>query len=342
MTRTLTEKCPIWKTPASLDSSDLRQDMYWFFSPRVGGKYKVVGTIRRQLHDISSAQKVALTNWLWQQRKNGEEWPLLDFDLDNLNSQNVVKSVVERMDSAVIWFGEKLKEPGERVYLHSPGTGVQFESEHGILYAEFLAATSSIEDASGLLQLLLQTSLVDDRATQRHYCLTAQGWKKFSELQQNVTSSGRAFVAMWFSKTMDDAYNNGFEPAIRDAGYEPLRIDRKEHNNKIDDEIVAEIRRSRFVVADFTSEIVERKTKDGLEFIDTHARGGVYFEAGFAKGLGKQVIWCVQEDVINANVLHFDTRQFAHIVWKDAADLRQQLSRRISATLGDGPAKKTD
>ena len=42
--------------------------------------------------------------------------------------------------------------------------------------------------------------------------------------------------------------------------------------NKIDDEIVAEIRRSKFIIADFSH------GSDG-------ARGGVYFEAGFAHGL---------------------------------------------------------
>ena len=65
---------------------------------------------------------------------------------------------------------------------------------------------------------------------------------------------------------------------IEDAGYEAVRIDEKEHTNKIDDEIIAEIRRSRFVVADFT------QGKDG-------ARGGVYYEAGFAHGLGIEVIF---------------------------------------------------
>ena len=57
---------------------------------------------------------------------------------------------------------------------------------------------------------------------------------------------------MWFDESMNDAYENGIEPGIRDAGYEALRIDRKEHSNKIDDEIIEEIRRSRFVVADLT------------------------------------------------------------------------------------------
>ena len=57
---------------------------------------------------------------------------------------------------------------------------------------------------------------------------------------------------MWFDESMDQAFEVGIEPAIEEAGYKPLRIDRKEHVNKIDDEIIAELRRSRFVVADFT------------------------------------------------------------------------------------------
>ena len=67
---------------------------------------------------------------------------------------------------------------------------------------------------------------------------------------------------MWFDPSMEDAYTEGIKPAIQDAGYEPLRIDRVEHINKIDDEIIKEIRRSQFVVADFTSD-------------DKGARGGL-------------------------------------------------------------------
>ena len=68
---------------------------------------------------------------------------------------------------------------------------------------------------------------------------------------------------MWFDESTNDAYEFGIEPAIEQAGYNPLRIDRNEHINKIDDEIIEEIRRSRFVVADFS------QGPDG-------ARGGVY------------------------------------------------------------------
>ena len=88
----------------------------------------------------------------------------------------------------------------------------------------------------------------------------------------------------------------------------------KEHNNDITDEIIAEIRKSRFLVADFTRQ-----------------RGGVYFEAGFAKGLEIPVIFTCKEDEIDQ--VHFDTRQYNHILWKDPEDLYLKLKMRILATL---------
>ena len=41
---------------------------------------------------------------------------------------------------------------------------------------------------------------------------------------------------------MDEVWEKGIRPAITEAGYEPVRVDKQEHVNKIDDEIIAEIR----------------------------------------------------------------------------------------------------
>lgn len=138
-----------------------------------------------------------------------------------------------------------------------------------------------------------------------------------SELEDSESSN--AFVAMWFAKEMSSAYESAIAPAIERWGYTPVRIDRREHNNRIDDEIISEIRRSRFVVADFSC------GPDG-------ARGGVYYEAGFAAGLGKPVIFAVRRGDLER--VHFDTRQFNHIVWETPEDLRAGLENRIGATLG--------
>ena len=110
------------------------------------------------------------------------------------------------------------------------------------------------------------------------YQVSVEGHARLAELNQTTAASSKAFVAMWFDESMDEVWENAIEPGIEDAGYEAVRIDRKEHLNKIDDEIIAELRRARFVVADFT------QGEDG-------ARGGVYYEAGFAHGRSIPIIF---------------------------------------------------
>ena len=147
------------------------------------------------------------------------------------------------------------------------------------------------------------------------------GYNRIAEAESNVDSA-QAFVAMWFDPQMDEAYDKGIKPGIEDAGYKPLVINRKLDVYKIDDEIIAEIRKSRFIVADFTQG-------------DDGARGGVYFEAGFALGLDLRVIYTCRRDMVDK--LAFDTRQYNHILWDTPEDLRIDLKNHIEAWIGKGP-----
>ena len=128
---------------------------------------------------------------------------------------------------------------------------------------------------------------------------------------------------MSFDVALKPAYENGFQIGIINAGYDPVRVDRVEHTNRIDDEIIAHIRAASFVVTDFTGH-----------------RGGVYFEAGFALGLNLPVIWTCQKD--DMKDLHFDIRQYNTIDWETPEDLALRLQRRIEATVGKGPRAVLD
>lgn len=154
------------------------------------------------------------------------------------------------------------------------------------------------------------------------YQITPAGWAYLSGVGADVLPQG--FIAMAFGlATSNDLHVEGLRKGIAAAGFKPLRIDGKEHNNSITDEIVAEIRKSRFVVADLTDK-----------------NAGAYFEAGFALGLGKPVIWtCQQTDIDKPGGIHFDTRQYGIVPWTagDWPDFVQRLSKRIEATLGRGP-----
>ena len=151
--------------------------------------------------------------------------------------------------------------------------------------------------------------------------VTVEGHSQIEE-EQKITDSSKVFVAMWFDEFTKESYENGIKPAIIDAGYYPFRIDQKEHINKIEDEIIAEIRRSKFLIADFTQE-------------GNDARGSVYYEAGFAHGNGLPVIFSCHKDSLKN--LHFDTSHYNHIEWTTSQELREKLKNRILAVIGPGP-----
>jgi len=148
--------------------------------------------------------------------------------------------------------------------------------------------------------------------------ITPKGYVEAEQLSSSRSASTQGFVAMSFDSSMTDSYVYGFAPAITTAGYKPLRIDGKEHVNSISDEILSEIRRSRFIVADYTL-----------------TNNGVYFEAGFAIGLGVTVIPTCRKDYLKQ--LHFDVRHINTLEWETPAQLSQKLAARISAVIGDGP-----
>jgi nucleoside 2-deoxyribosyltransferase len=118
---------------------------------------------------------------------------------------------------------------------------------------------------------------------------------------------------MSFVPEMDSIYMV-IRKAISDLGYIPVRIDKKEHNNEISGEILNEIKNSYFIIADVTGQ-----------------RNGVYFEAGFAKGHNKPVIWCCAKK--EEKSVHFDTRQYNHIFWENEQQLYEKLKDRILGTI---------
>ncbi|MDZ4401292.1 hypothetical protein [Prosthecobacter sp.] len=149
--------------------------------------------------------------------------------------------------------------------------------------------------------------------------ISLEGWRLIAEMQKVGVESRSAFIAMPFAPRFTPLFELALYPGIERAGYTPVRIDRAEHNNRIDDEIIAAIRRSRFVVAD----------------LSLH-RGGIYFEAGYALGLGLPVVWTVEQSALDNNEVHFDNRQYNFLVWKEGGydDLAKRLSNRIEATIG--------
>jgi nucleoside 2-deoxyribosyltransferase/transcription elongation factor Elf1 len=150
---------------------------------------------------------------------------------------------------------------------------------------------------------------------QRSLTITPSGWDHLDKHASDLQEKTQGFVAMSFSDKMKPLWKDAIQPAIEKAGYTAYRVDEELHSDNIIFKIMAEIKNSRFVVADITEQ-----------------KNGVYFEAGYALGLGLPVIWCVREDDVD-NV-HFDTAQYNQIRWDSAGQLRESLYDFICAIIG--------
>jgi len=147
---------------------------------------------------------------------------------------------------------------------------------------------------------------------------TSKGWEKIDSLQRNQKSS-TAFIAMSFS-TEDSRLpvaEESIKSAITRAGYIPMIVKDTEHNKAIPQEIDYEIRNAAFVVTDLTKQ-----------------NNGAYYEAGLAKGYGKDVIFtCHEKDF---KKIHFDTKQINTIKWSESEKeaFTEALFKRIKYTVG--------
>jgi hypothetical protein len=253
---------------------------------------------------LTNPQRVFLSGWIREQTEMGSIPRILDDNVERI-LQLQKPTMKERAERMLSYFIRR-----------APHLNSDFEISNPALCA--VAYVADIDELRIVLRYLSGNRLIEYPPRAEHKVrVTPSGYVHADELGTRNRDSQQAFVAMWFDPSMGDAYQAGFEPGINKAGYRPMRIDKHEHTNRIDDEIIAQIRRSRFVVADFTGQ-----------------RGGVYFEAGFAWGLNLPVIWTCRKDYFDK--LHFDVRQFNCVEWTDAGSLAVALQMRIEAVIGRG------
>lgn len=327
MTERISE-CPFWSSGYKAEGTyfpatgEIRVD----YSARTDGGYVIPNlTVHRLINDLSDRHKAWLTTWLIDQRGQGIGQPKISKEIVDHVKRNGSLPVHERAESLLPFIAHRTEIVGTYIKVSNSD---RYDVATNAAYASAHACSESTtwdEVEYYFIYLLTKnwlkiTFLVDQDIS----CMvTVDGYIQIARQSTNTLSS-QAFVAMWFHDDTNGVYENGIKPGIEAAGYEAVRIDQKDDATKIDDDIIAEIRRSRFVLADFTH------GRDG-------ARGGLYFESGFALGLGIPVIHACRKDM--KDKLHFDTRQYSHILWDDPADLKDALVKRIGARIGNGPGK---
>ena len=158
--------------------------------------------------------------------------------------------------------------------------------------------------------------------------LDARLWVEEHTRRESLSQQG--FIAMWFNEDIRKQIAPTIEGAIQDAGYTPLLIIRDLRTHSIPDQIVFQLRQSRFVVADLTSRLLDDNDELG--------RRNVYYEAGFAAGADLEVIFTCREDCYDDKKVASDIRHFNVVCWddRDLESFRQELQARILARVRPG------
>lgn len=312
--------CPIWGTAVS--DMDLTSGQWLVDSPRAGGRYGINRPAMFNLRANDELEKARLTSWLVEQRRMGVEYPTVTVDVVEDAIRRSGLSPHERADRLLRCLASEVADIAGT--FKSPLIGA-----HPFTYTRMAFSESTRpEELEYLMSYLRTRGWVSGHDPDRPnvHQVSVEGYSRIADLEETVVESSKAFVAMWFDDSMREVWEKAIKPGIEDAGYDPVRIDRKEYLNKIDDEIISELKRARFVVADFTHG-------------DDGPRGGVYYEAGFAHGKGRKVVFTCENEALKK--IHLDTRQYNHIAWEreDLEDFRHRLATRISAVIGDGPRK---
>lgn len=277
------------------------------------GRYQLDGLLRVGLPDFRQADprlaSIASHVIHRMQRDSGNP-PVLDqasWDLWTTSVQ--VPSPFEQADNLLLWLANESVGVGE---LHHVDASRQRAAIGVVKREHFVAVLDYLFD-----QELLTGSLNSAGATAG---LSFEGWRRVGELRRTSPQlTRRCFMAMRFSDTeLDRAYVECFRPAVKKAGFDLRRIDENAPAGLIDNRLRVEILRARFMIADLTD-----------------ANPGAYWEAGYAEGLGKPVIYTCRRDHFESRRTHFDTNHHLTVLWEPGTldDARRRIADTIRATL---------
>lgn len=227
---------------------------------------------------------------------------------DFLETISYPRNASDKMDNLLLYFYKKQRHDGDAIFLRqSPNINIEEETiirnyfknkEELYFYIKSLTLKAFIESSTSSL-------------TTAHIKLTHEGLNRIVEMENNSVKSNECFIAMAFDDSTK-IYREAIKKALDNNKFKPILID-EEHldsDKTIPDGILNKIRKAKFCIADFTLH-----------------RNGVYFESGYALGLGKQVIYtCKEDDFKNA---HFDIKQLQHVLYNSPEELEKKLTDKI-------------
>ena len=220
----------------------------------------------------------------------------------------------EQADFLIRWIAENIPGPGETV-------SIAPETHMGIIGAKTPAGFELV--VNHLFEEELVTGhLYNTMGShgEADVTLSFKGWEHYENLREGTGKYRKAFMAMQFGEAkLEKVFKEEFKPSAKQAGFDLFALNEINYTGLVDNRIRVEIQASDFLIADLS-----------------HDNNGAYWEAGYAEGLGKPVIYtCEKHKFESDKTTHFDTNHHLTISWDetDISKAGEQLKATIRATL---------
>ena len=146
--------------------------------------------------------------------------------------------------------------------------------------------------------------------------LSLEGWEQYEAEKRGKLEGNSGFIAMQFGDPdLESFVQEVVKPAVKnEIGYDLVDMRDIGRAGIIDNIMRVQIRDAKFVIVDLT-----------------HDNHGAYWEAGYAEGLNKPVIYICEKEKFEEQRTHFDTNHCTTVPW--SKDDHEGFRKELVATL---------
>ena len=289
--------CPICRSPLCVIMSDGEPSS---FRCEVCGDYKIsssarAGKLARDANTLNPINRAVLSHRIREANDAGRDPPLLTtYVVDDIVASGRLPTPAQQAINIIRFVGDRVSASGKPVNNIPPS----FPAVVGSPNRDFAMRIAKQLEGIGLLTAV-DCGHMQSPDEIMEVDLTLAGWAEFEKERRGQTSGGYGFIALKFNDAVLDPFvKDVVKPAVGALGYELLDMRDAAEAGVIDNVMRARIRDASFVLVDLT-----------------HANEGAYWEAGYAEGLGKPVLYLCNREVFEEKGTHFDTNHCTTILW---------------------------
>lgn len=292
--------CPVRPGHGECEHYGTSRDSYGFVCNACGGRFEIlrsafVSYFGEKLSDFHGAVLSHQLNTF--SRDSDSTAPVITMDwMAHFERNARLPSPPQQATNLIRLIGDQLSKTGEGFSIG----GEADVARVGAFNLQMLVNLRKELETKGIVQELGFAQGPSGSPSGKLYGLTLDGWERYEAERRGQVVGHYGFIAMKFNdEDLERFVEQTVKPAVRNnIGYELVDIRDGARAGVIDNIMREKIRDAAFVLADLT-----------------HDNSGAYWEAGYAEGLGKPVVYLCEREKFGQSKTHFDTNHCTTVVW---------------------------